>query len=382
MSTATAESEKSLDQFTWDDSESFFGIPSEENSKNVMDEVTEDDETEDEKVEKKTETPESKEEEEKKEKEDEDSLFTETVKKTETSEDDEDKDDEDVKFFTELSKEFSTKGIFQHVTLVENEAITEEKFFELHEQEVEGRVEEAIQDFVNELNDEDGKAFITFKRAGGKTSDFFKFYSAQSDDLNMDIEKEGGQDAILKKWYQIKEQLDDDDIEDKLDWLKESGKKKKYAEKYLQQMQAEQKAAKDQFLNDQIEQQKVREEASKTFVSGLKSTLETTESVGDFAFNKNDKKELLDYLVKPAVKLQSNHYLTQFQADLNKLIKGGKGDLLLLAKLVKSNFDTTDLVTKQTTKVVSQVKSNLSGNKPSRLQSTMASKKKSLTDYF
>ena len=374
---AESDSNKSLEDFTWD-SEEFFGIaPEVDLNQKVIDEVTDEDEDETPVVETKTTTvaPE--------EDEDEDEPFIETVKKDgeNVEDDDSDDDSDDTGFFTTLSKELAEKKIFQHVKLTEGEEISEEKFFELHEQEIEGRMEEAIQDFITEMSDEDGAAFIKFKRAGGKTSAFFEFYSQMNGDLDVDIEKEEGQDTILKKWYKTVEQLDDDDIEDKLDWLKESGKKKKYAEKYQAKMEADKQAAKTQFLNDQLEAQTQRENEKKEFVTKLKTTLETTEAVGDFTFKKEEKTDLLNYILKPEVKLKSNQYLTKFQSDLNEIVKNNPEKLLVLAKLLKTDFDTSDLAVKQQTKVTQKVKSSLA-TKSSKLSSVNNSKKKSLFEYF
>ena len=371
-----SDANKSLEDFTWD-SEEFFSItPEVDLNQKVIDEVTDEDEDETEVVSTKTTTvaPE--------EDEDDDDPFVEIAVKNEgDDEDEDDSPDDDTNFFTTLSKELAEKKIFQHVTLTDGEQITEEKFFELHEQEVDGRVEEAIQDFITELNDEDGAAFIKFKRAGGKTSDFFEFYSQMSGELNVDIEKEEGQDAILKKWYKTVENLDDEDIEDKLDWLKESGKKKKYAEKYQTKMEADKQTAKTQFLNEQLEAQTKRENAKKEFVAKVRTTLDTTESVGDFVFNKTEKPELLDYLLKPAVKLKSNQYLTKFQSDLNEIINNHPDKLLVLAKMLMNDFDTSDLVVNQQTKTVKQIKSSLN-SKTSKLSSANNSKKRSLSEFF
>jgi hypothetical protein len=371
-----SESNKSLEDFTWD-SEEFFGItPEVDLNQKVIDEVNEDDDDTTKVVETKTTTEKPADEDD----EEEDDLFS-TEVKTETTVEDDDEPDEDVKFFTTLSKELAEKKIFQHVTLTDGEEITEEKFFELHEQEVDARFEEALQDFITELNDEDGGAFIKFKRAGGKTSDFFAFYSQMNDELDVDIEKEAGQDAVLRKWYKTVENLDEEDIEDKLDWLKEGGKKKKYAEKYLSKMDADKQAAKTQFLNDQLEAQTKRENDKKEFVTKLKTTLDTTEAVGDFVFNKPEKSGLLDYILKPAVKLKSNQYLTKFQSDLNEIVKNNPEKLLVLAKLLKTDFDTTDLVVKKQTEAVKKVKSTLA-TKGSQLSSANSSKKRSLSEFF
>ena len=366
----------SLTEFTWDSGTDFFGIEAENNKPEK-----EEEEEGEEKKEGEAKKPEEKEKETKKseEKETEEEFFDETKKPEENVEEN---DDEEVETFSTLSKELKEKGIFTHVELPSDGKITEEKFFELQDEEVEGRVSEAIEDFAQKLgNHQTSNAFITYIKAGGTPDEFFKFYSQASAVPEVDIEKESGQDAVLKHYYKTVEQLDDDDLEDKLDWLKESGKKKKYAEKYYTKLKADEKAEKDQFIANQLQQQTARENERKEFITKLKSTLESTEEVNGFVFSKTDKPSLLDYIIKPTVKLKSNQYITQFQSDLNEVIKTDNEKLLVLAKLIKSKFDTSGLIVKKETEAVKKVKSSLANTK-SKLTSSNSSKRKNLSDFF
>lgn len=377
-----------LDNFAWDDQDSFFGIKEESNVEkqkkflNEVEEEADDDEpteVETQTTTKKPETPESEKSDEG-EDDEEDELFPETeVKATETGAGDE--PDEDVEFYSTLSQELKTKGVFQFAALPEDGQITEEKFFELQEEEVEGRTEQAVQDFIAEMNDEDGAAFIKFKRAGGKTSDFFEFYSQMSAVPEVDIETEAGQDAILKHYFKTVEQLEDDDITDKLEWLKESGKKKKYAEKYNDKINADKKAAKDQFLIDQAEAQKQRETEKKEFIGKIKTTASTVTNVNGFVFNKKDAEGYVDFIIKPAVKV-GNQYLTAFQAELSRVIKEEPENLLIIAKLLKTKFDTSDMVISKETEATKKLKSNLASKASKLSSSPAANKKRSLSEYF
>ena len=290
--------------------------------------------------------------------------------------------EDDVKFFTTLAKEMKERKIFQTVEVPET--IDENQFFELQDEEIENRFEETVQGFINELNDdEDGVAFLKFKKAGGKTSVFFQSYAKSSQIPEVDLTKEEDQDKFLRFYYREVEKLDDEDVEDKLSWLKDVGKKKSYAEKYNTKIVEADKATKAKLLSDQEEAQKTADTNRKNFVATIKTTLDSTEQVGAFTFNKTDKKELTDYVTKPAVKVTGNKYITQLQADLNTVFSGDKQKLLLLAKLIKNDFDIADVVTDLKTKVVKETKSNIklqsTGLRPS---SSSSSKNKDLASYF
>src|SRR5690606_12546908 len=99
-----------------------------------------------------------------------------------------------------------------------------------------------------------------------------------------------------------------------------------------------------------------------------------------------DKKELTNYITRPTVKVGKNRFITQFQADLGKIFSGkedNKQSLLLLAKLVKTDFDIKDIVEKTKTKVTKEAKSKLQEARQAvKPASSVSPNKKSLADFF
>lgn len=372
---AEVESTDLLDNFNWDTEDSFFGIgktPAKTELETVIEEAVdvEDEEDEDDTV--PTDPKPAKE-----KKETEDAPFSDTL----PAKEEEVTEDEDVTFYSTLATEMKEKSIFQFAQLPEDGKITEEKFFELQEEEIEARTEQTVQDFIAEMKDEDGAAFIRHKRAGGSTREFLDFYSRVNELPEVDTETESGQEKIIKHYLKTVEKLDEDEIEDKLDWLKEGGKQKKYAEKYNQKLSAEAETAKKEFLASQIAAQTAREESRKTYVNTLKSTIDSTENVNGFVFAKKDKGDLLDYIVKPSVKVNGNQYLTAFQSELGRIIKEEPQKLLVLAKLLKNDFDTSDMTVVKQTEATKKIKSSLD-QKKSKLASSSGTKSRSLVDYF
>lgn len=322
--------------------------------------------------------------------EDEETEEEEGKDKGKKKEKDEGKDnpENDDKFFTTLAGELKEKGIFQNVELKEGEEITEEKFFELQDAEIEKRVEETFEAFFEEL-DEDAKNFLRFKKNGGKTADFFASHTASAGiDLdNFDVENEAQRTQMLTHYLSTVEKLDAEDIKDRIEWLKEGGKEKTYATKYQKAMQATRDELKETIVKSQEEAAKQREAEVSNFNNSLNETLGKTETVGAFTFTKNDQKELGGYITKPTVKVGKNKYVPAFQAEIANIFRAdseeSKQKLLLLAKLVKSNFDVSDLVTETKTKVVKQAKSRLQEAKTGVKPSTSGNyTKKSLGDYF
>ena len=179
--------------------------------------------------------------------------------------------------------------------------------------------------------------------------------------------------------------MDEDELKDKLDWLEETGKKKAYSEKYMLKLKNIEDKNKQILLKQSAEIAQRRAEESKKFNDELQKTLEKTEKVGNFTFNKVDKKDLMNYISKPSVKIGKNKFITQFQADLGNIFKAegdNKANFLLLAKLIKSNFDVKDLIESSKTELIKQTKSNLQKAKAGVKASSTGGGRKSLTDYF
>lgn len=389
-------STSSLQDFNWDETEDFFGIkPDKSETEEVIKKVKtddlnseptleDDDLEEDDDIKDKSNKPKKRDETDK-----EDSFFGEQPAKDESLEKEKSTETEepsdDSKFYSTLASELKEKGIFQNVELGEEEEIDEDKFFELQDAEIESRVEETFEAFFEEL-DEDAKAFLKFKKSGGDTQDFFQVYRESLSLDNIDLESEEAQELVLKHYLSTMDSMDNEEIIDRIEWLEENGKKKAYAEKYMNKLQELDRQKKEAISKSIEAQSKQREEGAKKFNQDLQSELEKTEAVGSFNFSKVNKKELLDFMVKPSVKIGKNKYITHFQAELGNIFKAegeDKKKLLLLAKLIKSDFDVKDLIEETKTKVVKEAKSKLqqakSGVKPS---TSGGYTKKSISDYF
>lgn len=394
MAKVLEEATDSLEDFKWDtDETSFFGIKEEgieaafqDNSKvRADDDVTEapvvEDEDEENTVERIDDNKDTKGKTKKPAKETIPEPFTEDKVEEVTEEEAEETKDT---FYSTLASEMKDKGVFQNIDIPE-EDIDEEKFFELQDAEIEARVNETFEGFMEEMDD-DAKAFIIFKKNGGRTKDFFDIYSNQVSLGEVDIEDEDNQDKIISHYLRVVDRMDSDEITDRLEWLKDNGKKKSYAEKYKLKLDKIDETNKANAVKVAEESKEKLEKNNEKFRAELSTVLEKTEEIKDFKFTKEDKKDLVNYITKPSVKVGKNNFITPFMADLGQMFKGEgdkKGDLLLLAKLIKSNFDVKDIVSKTKTKVIQEAKSKLQsakqGVKPS---SSGLHTNKPLADFF
>lgn len=416
--------DSSLENFTWDTAESanFFGVPGSaisedekaDSMKKVIEEVAKEDEEEedeendtffgikgedDDEEEEEESTDEEEEEDEEDDKKGDDKKKGKEKKEKLKREEGKDKgkkqtqaNQTDGQFFKTLASEMIEKKVFQNVEIEEDkEELTEEEFFALQDQEIEARVDETFEAFFTEL-DEDGKQFLKFKKNGGRTADFINMYvdSPVPDfgDKDFDVKNETHRKVVLETYLTLVEKLDDEELQDRLDWLKEQGKDVAMSEKYYGKLVDIDTKQKEALLKQTEIKVKEREDNSKAFIKTLSEALNKVDTIGKFKITKDDKKKLVDLITKPTVKIDKNKYVPSFHVKLGQILNPktpeSLNNLILLAKLIESNFDIKDLTTKVETEVVSKVKSKLrdakNGIKPS--SSGSYENRKTLSDFF
>jgi hypothetical protein len=372
MSTETKE--VSLADFNWDNGDDFFGTTTVEDKPATN--ITTDDENPDKpsKLNQVTEEEEP------------DKLVSGEKEEKETDEDFFDEEQEEETELTPKSsqwssiyKELKSKGVIS-IDVDDETEIDADRFIEIQEEEIEARLDETIQAFMSELDD-DAKTFLKFKREGGDTKQFFEIYSKLSEIPVPSVDDERSQEKFLEYYYSNYEDLDIDDVDDKIQWLKETGKLGKYAEKIYDQLQEDEEKMKAEVLERQKRVAAQQEEQRKQLVRDLKNTIDTANAIKDWTITQKDKKELHGYMTKPAVKTGPNQFLTQFQNDLQGVFKD-KEKMILLAKIISSDFDVTDLKEKAKTEVIRETRQKINNQKGNPVQSTKGSRNKGLADYF
>lgn len=363
---------KNLTDFSWQDEDDFFGVVEEEQ---VQEEESseEDDKTK------------SKEKEQEEENEeffsDEQSEESDESDEFESSKETKKDDDKESSVYDDLYSDLKDQGIFT-IDNEEEESLDADKFFELYSEQIDQQVNDRIEGLFSEMDD-DAKAFLAYKRQGGSTEEFFKTYSQGTTVLGeVDIEKETDQDKVIR--YQLEtEGWEEDDIADRLEFLTENGRKKKFAERYLKRIEDEEEDQKQEILDNQAKRAKQIKKDKQKFKTELKDTLEEAEEINGFSFKtEKDKKEILNFLTLEKHPVSKTRSITSFQKKLGEALKD-KDKLLVLAKLLKTDFDMSDFAKNTITKKTRKTKSRLeqrSGLRPKK--SGSSNKGKTLAELF
>lgn len=378
---AQEENTAALEDFKWDDPGDFFGIEGTAEEKNEVAEVLEivkieKDEEGETKTSGKNEVKffdEDEDEEENEEEEEESSIGNsfDKTKKTPTKEN----------VYQDLYAEMKEGGIFQ-ADLEEGVELDREKFIELQDSEIEARVDEALEGFMKEL-DEDGAAFLKFKKEGGSTADFLKIYGATSELPEGDLDDEAYQEKVSRYYYKNVEGLDPEDVDDRIEWLKTGGKLEKYATKIDGDLKERDRKAKEDLQAQAKADAKAAEAKRKEFINSVQETLDNTDEIDNFKFSPTEKKELHSFITKPSVKIGTNLYVTPFQQKLRTAL-ADKEKMLILAKLLSNDFDVSDVVAAKTTAQTKKVKDDLQRKKTVAPKSSGKTevRERGLADFF
>ena len=259
-------------------------------------------------------------------------------------------------FYEDVYKDLKEAGIFKHIELEDGEELDADRFYELQQEEYETEVQKRLEAWATQELDDDARAFIKFKTQGGDTSEFFKTYQNTSEITLGDIEDEDYQDNLIR--YQLqKEGWDKDEIEDRLEFLTESNKKSKFAERYHDRLIKEQEKEK-QALVKQAEEQKIRaKQQEEQFRVSIKDTLDTNKEINGIKFTDKDKNNLINFLTKRE-KLEDGRVITGFQKKLSESFNDPK-KIALLAKILNDDFDFSSFEKSAITKKTKEIKRNI-----------------------
>ena len=261
--------------------------------------------------------------------------------------------------YDDVYKDLKDYGVLKHVNIEENESLTPERLKELYEQDYESEVSQRLKNFAdNELGDE-GKNLIRFIQSGGKVSDFVSLYK-DTEIPEGNIEDENFQDDLIR--YQLKkEEYDHDEIEDFIENLTNSGKKAVRAKRIFERLSADKERQREKAIFEQEEAKKARIRENNAYRETIKNTLSENKEINGFKINDKEKNELYHFITNPNVP-SGESYTTGIMDKLNKVFKE-PSKLVLLAKILKSDFDFKDFKKKVETETTNKVKSNLENRK-------------------
>ena len=376
--------EHALDDFSWDSPEEEAQKAAAEETSTETTEETPKDGGEDNEID--WADPDSEEKEEKEEKSDEDDKET------------DDKDEKDEFEVSDEDKETKIKWDSLYGDMKETEVFeaflstkegddfkveSQEDLVEAIDSEVDARFNETINTFMDEL-DEDGKAFLAFKKNGGDTKEFMKTMKSISETPDFDIDNESDHKSIVEHYYKNFSDMTNEEITDQLEFLEEKGKIESYAKNFDGKIKKHNKMQKEQMIASAEAKTQENKERNEAFVENISEVLKGKEGIKGVKLSPMEKKDLQSFMTKASVKVGPNNFVTPFQKKMSEFFKDDKNreNLVMLAYMVKNDLSLDGIEKKLGSKATKKLSKKLSADRYTDTKSKTSKKATSLADQF
>ena len=246
------------------------------------------------------------------------------------------------------------------------------------EDKVEARIEEVMQDLPDVV-----KEMVNFTVNGGDPYLLLgKLAQNQATGVTKDTDMTQEANQILVMKEALKEQgIDEELIETQIEFYKESGKLEGLASKAFDKLVSKSEAEAKKAAEEQLKQKKALIERQKTFKKDLGAHLAENKEMKGFKFSIKDKRDLPSYIAESNVAMSDGRKVTGLQADLHEALQD-KEKTLLLAKLLRSDFDMKDLITKAETAATKKIKDGLKPSGEKETKKSIRTRKKNVADFF
>jgi hypothetical protein len=148
---------------------------------------------------------------------------------------------------------------------------------------------------------------------------------------------------------------DQEYIDSQLEFLKDSGKLGAISKKAYNKIIAEQETETAGEVARQATLVENRKKAAREYKSNITTHINSLDEMGGLPISKQDKSVLPTYISEPTVELQDGRYVSEMQADLFKVM-ADKDKIVLLAKLLKTDFDFSAIERKKQTQAARGIK--------------------------
>jgi hypothetical protein len=247
------------------------------------------------------------------------------------------------------------KGLVDY-ELEDGKELTEEEAEHLIEDSWEKALEAEVEATIKDLP-QDIKDLIKFASKGGNVGELLgKMVQHATSGItkNSDIENEDVQ--VLAVTMDLRNQgYDQEYIDDQIEFLKEKDKLEGIAKKSFDKIVAEQEAETAGQVQRQKENVEIRKKQAREYKTNITTHINSLNEMGGLPISKQDKTILPTYISEPTIELQDGRYVSEMQADLFKVM-ADKDKIVLLAKLLKTDFDFSAIERKKQTQAARGIK--------------------------
>ena len=247
------------------------------------------------------------------------------------------------------------KGLVDY-ELEDGKELSEEEAEHLIEDSWEKALEVEVEATIKDLP-QDIKDLIKFASKGGDVGELLSKmvqHATSGITKNSDIENEDVQ--VLAVTMDLRNQgYDQEYIDSQVEFLKGSGKLGNISKKSFDKIIAEQEAETAGQVQRQKDNVEFRKKQAREYKTNITTHINSLNEMGGLPISKQDKTILPTYISEPTVELQDGRYVSEMQADLFKVM-ADKDKIVLLAKLLKTDFDFSAIERKKQTQAARGVR--------------------------
>jgi len=220
------------------------------------------------------------------------------------------------------------------------------------EKALELEVEATIKDLPQDIKD-----LIKFASKGGDVGELLgKMIQTATSGINKNSNIEDENVQVLAVTMDLKNQgYDQEYIDSQIEFLKDSGKLETISKKSYDRIVAEQEKETAGQVTRQKEVVENRKKQAREYKSNITTHINSLNEAGGLPISKQDKTVLPTYISEPTVELQDGRYVSEMQADLFKVM-ADKDKIVLLAKLLKTDFDFSAIERRKQTQAARGIK--------------------------
>lgn len=271
------------------------------------------------------------------------------------------------------------KGLLEY-ELEEGEELTDELASELIEDKWEDSINSAVEETMKELPDS-VKELIKYSMNGGNPNELIAQMASKPTNTitdKTDISDIENQKAVVRA-ARVEKGEDQETIDTYIQFLEESGKLDSIAKKEFEAVIENKKQFTKQQATLQAERKTAQKLKNREFKKNLTELITSGES--GVKLSRQEQKEMPDYIAEPTVQLENGNKISQLQSDIFKALND-KNKTVLLAKILKSDFDLSDFTASAKTEVVKKVKGAVDSNRSNKRNRSSQPKRKSLADML
>lgn len=211
--------------------------------------------------------------------------------------------------------------------------------------------------------------------------EYLQMFSNEQVVENVDLSVEGNQERVFRL-YLAKTGMDEDEIEDQLNYARDNDRLEAYAQKYqvklVEKMQQE-RAVLAQQSEARVQAMRQKEEEREQLYADVLDGAIASGSIEGYPINEQSATELFDFVLSKPHVLPNGQRISDFEYKLAKMRQEDPSKFLAVARLVQNDLDLTPVkrkaVTEETNSLFNDLKTkSKKSGKPSKSNTDLFSR--------